>query len=248
MTEQEIPYKIYEFYRNNPEKTEREAYLYELYGDVKREAHTKEGLLTVESGSSGFYILWSEGTSRKEAFWYWDEVSLEIGKRIEKGTYLPLLSVSEKALENGEEIEETIQTEKAQEVPEEQEAIPLEEIGITFYKQNIQADILKKMLCLVYTTNQLQEEKDHFLKTLLLREIPEGQPYYLVRTEHGNYELCIQESGIRITLPESQDFLQELSWDQFGGLTAHLAEDDHLCFLFLRHTVFIKHHFSRYRV
>ncbi len=36
----------------------------------------------------------------KEAFWYWDEVSLEIGKRIEKGTYLPLLSISEEALEN----------------------------------------------------------------------------------------------------------------------------------------------------
>ena len=85
--------------------------------------------------------------------------------------------------------------------------IPLEEIGIAFYKQNIQADILKKMLCLVYTTNQLPEEKDHFLKTLLLREVPEGQPYYLVRTEHGNYELCIQENGIKITLPESQDFL-----------------------------------------
>lgn len=228
ITEQEIPYKIYEFYRNNPEETEREAYLYELYGDVKREAHTKEGLLTVESGSSGFYILWSAGTSRKEAFWYWDEVSLEIGKRIEKGTYLPLLSVSEKALENGEEIEETIQPEKAQEVPEEQEAIPLEEIGIAFYKQNIQADILKKMLCLVYTTNQLPEEKDHFLKMLLLREVPEGQPYYLVRTEHGSYELCIQENGIKITLPESQDFLQELSWEKFGGLTAHLAEQDQI--------------------
>ena len=230
MTEQEIPYKIYEFYRNNPEETDREAYLYELYGDVKRETHIKDGILIAESGSSGFYILWSEGTSRKEAFWYWDEVSLEIGKRIEKGTYLPLLSVSEKALENGEEIEETIQTEKAQEVPEEQEAIPLEEIGITFYKQNIQADILKKMLCLVYTTNQLQEEKDHFLKTLLLREIPEGQPYYLVRTEHGSYELCIQESGIRITLPESQDFVQELSWEKFGGLTAHLAEEDQIAY------------------
>lgn len=65
---------------------------------------------------------------------------------------------------------------------------------------------------------------------LLLREVPEGQPYYLVRTEHGNYELCIQESGIRITLPESQDFLQELSWDQFGGLTAHLAEDDQIAY------------------
>lgn len=230
ITEQEIPYKIYEFYRNNPEETEREAYLYELYGDVKREAHTKEGLLTVESGSSGFYILWSAGTSRKEAFWYWDEVSLEIGKRIEKGTYLPLLSVSEKALENGEEIEETIQPEKAQEVPEEQEAIPLEEIGIAFYKQNIQADILKKMLCLVYTTNQLPEEKDHFLKMLLLREVPEGQPYYLVRTEHGSYELCIQENGIKITLPESQDFLQELSWEKFGGLTAHLAEQDQIAY------------------
>ena len=87
MTGQEIPYKIYEFYRNNPEETDREAYLYELYGDVKREAHTKDGILTAESGSSGFYILWSEGTSMKEAFWYWDEVSLEIGKRIEKGTY-----------------------------------------------------------------------------------------------------------------------------------------------------------------
>ena len=230
MTEQEIPYKIYEFYRNNPEETEREAYLYELYGDVKREAHTKEGLLTVESGSSGFYILWSAGTSRKEAFWYWDEVSLEIGKRIEKGTYLPLLSVSEKALENGEEIEEALHPENAQEVPEEQEAIPLEEIGIAFYKQNIQADILKKMLCLVYTTNQLPEEKDHFLKMLLLREVPEGQPYYLVRTEHGSYELCIQENGIKITLPESQDFLQELSWDQFGGLTAHLAEEDQIAY------------------
>ena len=87
---------------------------------------------------------------------------MEIGKRIEKGTYLPLLSVSEKALENGEEIEEALHPENAQEVPEEQEAIPLEEIGIAFYKQNIQADILKKMLCLVYTTNQLPEEKDHF--------------------------------------------------------------------------------------
>lgn len=231
MTEQEIPYKIYEFYRNNPEETEREAYLYELYGDVKREAHIKDGILIAESGSSGFYILWSEGTSMKEAFWYWDEVSLEIGKRIEKGTYLPLLSVSEEALENGEDIEEeTLQPEKVQEVIEEKEPIPLEEIGIAFYKQNIQADILKKMLCLVYTTNQLPEEKDHFLKTLLLREAPEGQPYYLVRTEHENYELCIQENGIKITLPESQDFLQELSWDQFGGLTAHLAEEDQIAY------------------
>lgn len=231
MTEQEILYNIYEFYRNNPEETDREAYLYELYGDVKREAHIKDGILIAESGSSGFYILWSEGTSMKEAFWYWDEVSLEIGKRIEKGTYLPLLSVSEEALENGEDIEEeTLQPEKVQEVLEEKEPIPLEEIGIAFYKQNIQADILKKMLCLVYTTNQLPEEKDHFLKTLLLREAPEGQPYYLVRTEHGNYELCIQENGIKITLPESQDFLQELSWDQFGGLTAHLIEEDQIAY------------------
>lgn len=62
------------------------------------------------------------------------------------------------------------------------------------------------------------------------REAPEGQPYYLVRTEHGNYELCIQENGIKITLPESQDFLQELSWDQFGGLTAHLAEEDQIAY------------------
>lgn len=68
------------------------------------------------------------------------------------------------------------------------------------------------------------------MKTLVLREVPEGQPYYLVRTEHGNYELCIQENGIKITLPESQDFLQELSWDQFGGLTAHLAEEDQIAY------------------
>lgn len=230
MTEREIPYKIYEFYRNNPEETDREAYLYEVYGDVKREAHTKDGILTAESCPSGFYILWSKETSMKEAFWYWDEVSFEIGKRIERGTYLPLLSVSEQALENGEDIEETLQPENTQEVFEEKKPFPLEEIGIAFYKQNIQADILKKMLCLVYTTNQLPEEKNHFLKMLLLREVPEGQPYYLVRTEHGNYELCIQESGIRITLPESQDFLQELSWDQFGGLTAHLAEDDQIAY------------------
>lgn len=54
MTEQEIPYKIYEFYRNNPEETEREAYLYELYGDVKREAYIKDGILIAESDSSGF--------------------------------------------------------------------------------------------------------------------------------------------------------------------------------------------------
>lgn len=88
MTEREIPYKIYEFYRNNPEETDREAYLYEVYGDVKREAHTKDGILTAESCPSGFYILWSKETSMKEAFWYWDEVSFEIGKRIERGTYL----------------------------------------------------------------------------------------------------------------------------------------------------------------
>ncbi len=84
-------------------------------------------------------------------------------------------------LENGEDIEEeTLQPKKAQEVIEEKEPIPLEEIGIAFYKQNIQADILKKTPRLVYTTNQLPEEKDHSLKTLLLREAPEGQPYYLV--------------------------------------------------------------------
>ena len=135
----------------------------------------------------------------KEAFWYWDEVSLEIGKRIEKGTYLPLLSVSEEALENGEETEEeTLQPEKVQEVIEEKEPIPLEEIGIAFYKQNIQADILKKMLCLVYTTNQLPEEKDHFLKMLLLREVPEGQPYYLVRTEHGSRRLLLPRRVVAV--------------------------------------------------
>ncbi len=42
---------------------------------------------------------------------------MEIAKRIEKGTYLPLLSVSEEALENGEDIEEeTLQPKKAQEI------------------------------------------------------------------------------------------------------------------------------------
>ncbi len=61
----------------------------------------------------------------KEAFWYWDEVSFEIGKRIERGTYLPLLSVSEQALENGEDIEETLQPENTQEVFEEKETIPI---------------------------------------------------------------------------------------------------------------------------
>ncbi len=68
------------------------------------------------------------------------------------------------------------------------------------------------------------------MKMLLLQEVPEGQPYYLVRTEHGSYELCIQENGIKITLPESQDFLQELSWEKFGGLTAHLAEQDQIAY------------------
>ncbi len=41
MTEREIPYKIYEFYRNNPEETDREAYLYEVYGDVKKRSPYK---------------------------------------------------------------------------------------------------------------------------------------------------------------------------------------------------------------
>lgn len=231
MTNREEQNTIYEFYRNNPEATDREACLYEIYGNGKKEAHTKNGILTIESGPSGFYILWSEETSMKEAFWHWGEVSFEIGERIKNGTYLPLLSISEEALEREEtEEEESWQQAKEQDTPIKKEQIPLEKVVAAFYKQNIQADILKKMLCQVYTTNQLPEEKEHFLKALLLREVPEGQPYYLVRTEHGNYELCIQENGIKITIPESQDSVQELPWDLFGGLTAHLAEDDQIAY------------------
>lgn len=55
MTGQEIPYKIYEFYRNNPEETDREAYLYGVWRC--KEAHTKDGILTAESGSSGFIFF-----------------------------------------------------------------------------------------------------------------------------------------------------------------------------------------------
>ena len=56
MTNREEQNTIYEFYRNNPEATDREACLYEIYGNGKKEAHTKNGILTIESGPSGFYL------------------------------------------------------------------------------------------------------------------------------------------------------------------------------------------------
>lgn len=233
MSEPEMRKKIYDFYHNNPEETEREEYLYELYGDRKEESDTQKGILTFESGASGFYILWSEGTAMKEVFWYWDDISLEIGKRIKNGTYLPLLSVSEAVLEREEDMEEEIrQAEETIEQAPEQKRINLDLVTEAFYTQSIQADILKQMLCQVYTTNQLSQEKNSFLKALLLREVPEGQPYYMVRTGLGNFEFCIRESGIKISILEGEErFLsEELDWEKFGFLTAHLAEEDRIAY------------------
>lgn len=231
MTREEEKQQLSAFFWNNPDMGEREEYLYEIYGDEQRKDETEEFELKVESGSSGFYVLWSEGDSMLESYWDWEDVCKIIDTKVKAGTYLSLVSVSEVLADEEEKLEEPKEKAKADELSIEKLQALMESLTETFYVQAVPANILKQMICQVYTTNQSQEEKSQFLKALLTKGGEEESSYHMVRTVHGKFEFHIKTEGVRISMlddSEEQFTNVEFDWWEFGDLTTHLAETNRI--------------------
>lgn len=241
MTEDGQKQSIYQFFANNPALDERREYLHEIYGDNEVRNETKERFFSYEGGRDGLYLLWSQGDSMYDAYWHWEEVCESIQNRIDGRSYLPLESVSEKALEEEEIKDEwkvTEQTEAAQE--EMNELPPLErikekilDIGEAFLNQKISTDILKQMLCQIFGTNQVHEEKAAFLQSILTQcgEVP--QSYHMVHLGGETYEIQVLKEGVRISLlddPEDGFTNVQFDWEEFRDLTAHLVEADRISY------------------
>lgn len=214
MTEDDQKYSIFQFFINNVDLEDRKEYLYEIYGDNEIQGESKEMVISCESGRDGFYLLWSEQDSMFEAYWYWEDICRRIESHIKEAQYLPFESISEIALE------ETKSKEK------------LLNIGEAFFAQKIQADILKQMLCRIYTTNQKKDIKSTFLKNVLT-QYGESQHYFTVYAGDEKYEVRTSEEGVRFGLlnySEDSPVHTQFDWEEFGDLTAYLVERDRIAY------------------
>ena len=98
-----------------------------------------------------------------------------------------------------------------------------------YINQGVHTDILRQMLCRVYTTNQRPEVKNEFLKQMIMQEREIPQAYHSVHIQNETYELYFNEDGVRISLvndPEEKFTNVRFDWEEFGDLTAHLMEED----------------------
>lgn len=234
MTEDGQKQAVYLFFANNPDSGERGEYLHEVYGDDEVRKESKDAFLSYEGGRAGFYLLWSGDDSLYEGYWYWEDVCKSIENLIGERNYLPLESLSNLAMDDGEAVEEA---ENAPEVMDE-EPDPLEllkerilDIGAQFYAQKISTDILKQMLCRIYSTNQPGKEKAAFLKNMLTQHGEMPQSYHTVHLDNENYEFLVSEEGVRISLmddPGGEFTNIQFDWEEFGDLTAHLVEEDRI--------------------
>lgn len=106
-------------------------------------------------------------------------------------------------------------------------------IGEAFFAQKIQTDILKQMLCRIYTTNQKKDIKSAFLKNLLT-QYGESQHYFTVHADGEKYEVRTSEEGVRLALldhSEDSSVNTQFDWEEFGDLTARLVERDRIAFI-----------------
>lgn len=241
MTEDGQKQSIYQFFANNPVLDERREYLHEIYGDNEVRNETKERFFSYEGGRDGLYLLWSQGDSMYDAYWHWEEVCESIQNRIDGRSYLPLESVSEKALEEEEIKDEWKVTEQTEAAQEEMNELPplarikekILDIGEAFLNQKISTDILKQMLCQIFGTNQVHEEKAAFLQSILTQcwEVP--QSYHMVHLGGETYEIQVLKEGVRISLlddPEDGFTNVQFDWEEFRDLTAHLVEADRISY------------------
>lgn len=235
MTEDDQKYSIFQFFINNPNLEERKEYLHEIYGDGEIQGESREIVISCESGRDGFYLLWSAKDSMFEAYWYWEDICRRIESCIKKARYLPFESISEAALEELESrdpisVEEPEGMESTDPIGQINEKVL--DISEAFFAQKIRADILKQMLCRVYTTNQKKEIKRDFLKHILT-QYGESQHYFTVHAGGEKYELQTSEEGVRLTLldaPKESVVNTQFNWEEFGDLTAHLVEGDRIAY------------------
>lgn len=234
MTGDEEKQEIFQFFFHNKDLEERKEYLLETYGDAEVRRDPKETFISAESGRDGFYLLWVEQDAMFEAYWHWEDVCAEIESYIREARYLTLESVSELAMEehgqDGDTAEEPQETAPADRLDPAKEK--LLDIGEAFFAQKVSADILKQMLCRIYTTNQKKETKSTFLQHVLT-QCGEAQHYYTVYVDAGKYELQTSEAGIRLAvLDGSGDSFpgMQLGWGEFGDLTLHLVEQDRIAY------------------
>ncbi len=162
MTGDEEKQEIFQFFFHNKDLEERKEYLREIYGDSETRRESKGTFLSFESGRDGFYLLWAEQDAMFEAYWHWEDVCAEIESDIREARYLTFESVSELAMEEHEQDADILG--EPQDAAFTDRVDPAKEkllnIGEAFFNQKVSADILKKMLCRIYTTNQKKETKN----------------------------------------------------------------------------------------
>lgn len=235
MTSEEQRQRIYEFFSYNQELEERKEYLREIYSDGTGQKESEEGLLSYESGRDGLYLLWSEGESLYETYWHWDDATAWIVQSIEAREYLPFTSVSDLELDTEQEEkteETTVQGEREEDQLEFLKQKVLQ-IGEAFYSQKISLDILKQMLCRIYSTNRPGIEKAAFLKNILTEFGDSPQSYHMVRLGTETYEFHVGEGGVRISMlddPGERFRNVQFDWEEFADLTGHLVEDDRISY------------------
>ena len=232
MTSPEKRRAVYQFFMENEDSKEREEYLREIYGEEEIRREDEDSYLSYEGGKKGLYLLWSSQDQMQEAVWEWETVCGDIAGLIKDAAYLDLESLSEAALEEQEKDEEETEIIAAQE----QETAIREKIldaVQAFYQQAVKADILRQMLCRIYTKNLSAQEKSQFLKSLLTMEGEMPQSYHIVHIQEEKFEFLIGEDGIRLSLlGDAQELYSNIcfDWREFGDLTAHLAEEDRIAY------------------
>lgn len=237
MTDDETKQAVYLFFANNPDSEERREYLHEVYGDDEVRKESKESFLSYEGGRDGFYLLWAQEDSMYEGYWPWEYVCESIEKLIRERNYLPLESISDAAIDEEDTeayVEDTErEPEAVEEKPDELERLKVKilDIGEAFYGHKSSVDVLNQMICRIYSTNLTGEEKAAFLKNVLTQygEVP--QSYHAARLDNEFYEFQIQEDGVSISRaddPEEEFTNIQFDWEEFGDLTAHLAEEDRI--------------------
>lgn len=237
MTEDAQKRDIFTFFSYNPEKEDRKEYLHEIYGENEIRKETPERFLSYEGGRDGLYLLWSEEDSMYEAYWRWEDISDTIHMLIQQRQYLPLESISDLEIETDLEQREgqNPEPEEAEERPDKLELAKekILDIGEAYFAKKISIDLLKQMLCQIYTTDRPRLEKAAFLKNIMTEFGETTEAYHMVRQGQESYEVHIQESGVRISKlddPEEEFTNIQFDWEEFADLTAHLVEADRISY------------------
>ncbi len=236
ITGEEWKRQIHLFFANNQDLEDRKECLVEIYGDWKIIKESEDMYLSCDGDGDGFSLFWTESDSKWEGYWKWDDVCESIDKYIRDRQYLILESISEQAMEG-----ETCLEDSGNQIGYMEESLDLSkeikgkilDVAEEFFRQKNGIDILKKMLCQIYTTNQLKEEKCSFLRKVLTEngEIP--QSYHMVHLGEDTYEVFICEENVRISQADEREKAfsnLQFDWEEFGDLTARLVEENRILY------------------